>query len=178
MGRIEELAAVYERQIKTPWQRTLAGAQRVLMVVYDKELESTFRARKSEFERVTVEAGCHWKWCDITGEFARWMADIEYHGSMFEDPEDLRITLRTEFCKVVAHRIRSVLNESDESTVVGVMGVASLFGFAHLSDVLPEVERDIRGRLVVFFPGHKHENNYRLLDARDGWNYLATSITL
>jgi hypothetical protein len=148
------------------------------MVVHDKELEATFRARRAEFEHATVEAGYKWKWCDITNVFAQWMAEMEYQESMFESPGDLRITLRAEFCKVVAHRIRSVLKESDESTVVGIMGVASLFGFAHLSDVLPEVEQDIRGRLVVFFPGHKHENNYRLLDARDGWNYLATGITL
>ena len=33
------------------------------------------------------------------------------------------------------------------------------------------------GRLLVFFPGEVEGNNYRLLDARDGWNYLATPIT-
>ena len=38
MGKIEELAAVYERHISAPWQRTLAGAQRVMLVVYEKEL--------------------------------------------------------------------------------------------------------------------------------------------
>ena len=37
---------------------------------------------------------------------------------------------------------------------------------------------DIAGRLVVFFPGSRDGNTYRLLDARDGWNYLAHSITL
>jgi hypothetical protein len=41
-----------------------------------------------------------------------------------------------------------------------------------------EIERDIRGRVVVFFPGEYENNNYRLLDARDGWNYLAVPITL
>jgi hypothetical protein len=44
--------------------------------------------------------------------------------------------------------------------------------------VLKEVVKDIRGRLVVFFPGEYEDNNYRLLDARDGWNYLAVPITL
>jgi hypothetical protein len=39
-------------------------------------------------------------------------------------------------------------------------------------------EADIQGRLVVFFPGQFERNNYRLLDARDGWNYLAVPITL
>ena len=40
-----------------------------------------------------------------------------------------------------------------------------------------KVDRDIRGRLLVFFPGQYEHNNYRLLDARDGWNYLAIPIT-
>ena len=39
------------------------------------------------------------------------------------------------------------------------------------------VEGDIQGRLLVFFPGVYEQNNYRLLDARDGWNYLAVPIT-
>ncbi len=46
MARIEDLAEKYGRHIATPWQRTVAGAQRVVMVVYDKELERTLRARK------------------------------------------------------------------------------------------------------------------------------------
>jgi hypothetical protein len=43
---------------------------------------------------------------------------------------------------------------------------------------LKEVEQAIRGRLVLFFPGEYENRNYRLLDARDGWNYLAVPITL
>ena len=49
-----------------------------------------------------------------------------------------------------------------------------------LPDNLPreEVIHDIQGRLLLFFPGEFDNNNYRLLDARDGWNYLAVPITL
>ena len=42
---------------------------------------------------------------------------------------------------------------------------------------LPLVEAHIRGRLLVFFPGIYEQDNYRLLDARDGWNYHAVPIT-
>ena len=40
------------------------------------------------------------------------------------------------------------------------------------------LEPAIRGRLVVFFPGSHEKNVYRLLDARDGWGYMAFPITL
>jgi hypothetical protein len=29
---------------------------------------------------------------------------------------------------------------------------------------------------MFFFPGDRDRRNYRLLKARDGWNYLATPI--
>jgi hypothetical protein len=66
---------------------------------------------------------------------------------------------------------------SAEETVVAVHGVASLFGFLRISEILPMVDAHIRGRLLVFFPGVYEQENYRLLDARDGWNYHAVPIT-
>jgi hypothetical protein len=88
--------------------------------------------------------------------------------------------LRSDFLQYVAGRLREVLTAEDvnEDTVVAIQGVACLFGFTRVSLVLKEVVKDIRGRLVVFFPGEYEDNKYRLLDARDGWNYLAVPITL
>jgi hypothetical protein len=88
--------------------------------------------------------------------------------------------LATELVEFVAGKIRAALiaDGVDDETVVGVFGSASLYGFVRISLVLKEVESDIRGRLVLFFPGDYDQNNYRLLDARDGWNYLAVPITL
>jgi hypothetical protein len=40
------------------------------------------------------------------------------------------------------------------------------------------IEADIEGVWSSSFPGQFERNNYRLLDARDGWNYLAVPITL
>ena len=61
--------------------------------------------------------------------------------------------------------------------MVAVYGVASLFGFLRISEILPLCENAIQGRLLVFFPGVYEQDNYRLLDARDGWNYHAVPIT-
>lgn len=178
MGKIEDLAARYERHIRAPWQRTVAGAQRVVMVVYDKELERAFRARKEEFEQRTLAAGHGWLEHDCTRSFADWMAQDECRDAYFENPDDLRMKLEGEFVEGVVEPLREHLRSADERTVVAVTGVASLYGFCHISDIVRTVEPDIRGRLVVFFPGSKDGNNYRLLDARDGWNYLAHGITL
>jgi hypothetical protein len=108
------------------------------------------------------------------------MAQTEYRESYFESPEDLELKLDDDFLEHVADRVRDVLTapEADDQSVVGIYGIASLFGFIRVSELMKEIERDIRGRVVVFFPGEYENSNYRLLDARDGWNYLAVPITL
>ena len=180
MARIEDLADRFERHIATPWQRTISGAQRVVMLVYDKEMERTLRARKAAFETAARQAGHDSHEIDVSDSFATWMASDEYREEYFSSPEDLQLKLQAEFPSYVAEHLRAALTADGvgDNSVVALFGVAALFGFARLSQILKLVEADIKGRLVVFFPGHLDRNNYRLLDARDGWNYLAVPITL
>jgi len=180
MGKIEDLAEKYSRHISLPWQQTISGAQRIIMLVYDKELERTLRARKKAFETATQVADHKWIEVDITNAFASWMADDEYREAYFEAPEDLRLKLEAEFAQYVADQIciRLDMPEADASSVIAAFGSGSLFGLARVSQVLKLVEHKIKGRLVVFFPGQFEDNNYRLLDARDGWNYMAIPISL
>ncbi len=180
MGRIEDLAGRYQGHISAPWQRNLAGAQRTIFVVHDKTDERKVRAKLGLFEIATKAAGHGWKVIDLTGTFAHWMAAMDYREAYFEEPSDLSLKLQSDFVQYAAAELRKVLTaeDVDADTVVAVHGVASLFGFTKVSLVLKEVEHDIRGRLVLFFPGEFDNNNYRLLDARDGWNYLAVPITL
>lgn len=180
MARIEDLADRFGRHIATPWQRTVSGAQRVVMLVYDKELERTLRARKVAFEMATRLAGHDWHEMDISEAFAAWMAADDYHEEYFAAPEDLQLKLQAEFPEYVAERLRTILNgpEITNDSVVALFGVGALFGFTRLTHILKMVESDIKGRLVVFFPGHLERSNYRLLDARDGWNYMAVPISL
>lgn len=179
MSRLDGLVDQYRRHIALPWQRTVSGAQRVVMLVYDKELERTLRARMLAFETATTEARHAWQAVDVTGAFAEWMASDEYRDDYFASPDDLRLKLEAEFTRYVADKVRAVLTATSTTpdTVVALTGTGSLFGFCHVSQLLKQIERDIRGRLVVFFPGQFENNNYRLLDARDGWNYLAVPVT-
>ena len=180
MGRIEDLANRYQNHISAPWQKNLAGAQRTIFVVYDKTDERKLRAKLDLFEMGTKQAGHHWKLFDFTAIFAQWMAAMEYREAYFEVPGDLTLKLQGDFVHYSAEKLRKNLLDTDvnETTVVAVTGVASIFGFTKVSLILKEIERDIQGRLVLFFPGEFENNNYRLLDARDGWNYLAVPITL
>ena len=180
MNRIDRLLERYKAHIALPWRQDLAGAEKAIFIVYDKTDERRLRARMGRFDEATRGAGHGWATCDLTDAFAAWMADLDYRESYFEFPQDLDLKLDDDFIEHLAERLRGHLAaaEADENTVFAVFGVASLFGFARVSELMQAVQDDIRGRLVVFFPGDYENSNYRLLDARDGWSYLAVPITV
>jgi hypothetical protein len=183
MSRIETLRKNYQRICGLPWDRNVAGAQRVWIAVYDKEDERKLRLQIGLFEEATQATRHRWHRCDLTNAFADWLFHPDNAGfaeSYFESPELLDDGPLSEFKEAVARQLIEALDrlEEPENTVLAVTGVASLFGFTRISQVLPRVEPHVRGRLLVFFPGVYENNNYRLLDARDGWNYLAVPITM
>ena len=182
MSRIDQIADQYERHISAPWQRNLPGAQRIVFVVYHKEDERKLAAKLKDFENRTLAAGHPWLEVDFTNAFPNWMKDEAYPEEYFESPELLEDKLRADsiygFTAFCVARLRAVLTSESttDQTVVAVHGVGALFGFTTLHAILEKVQADVRGRVVVFFPGSYEQNIYRLLDARDGWNYLATPI--
>ena len=64
-----------------------------------------------------------------------------------------------------------------ERTVFAITGLMELYDFIHVSQVMDALSKDVRGVLLIFFPGEREENTYRFLGARTGWDYLATPIT-
>jgi hypothetical protein len=179
MSAVEGLLRSYERFVRLPWDATLAGPQRVWFAIYDPPQERRMRRRVEEFASATRSAGHGWHLVDLTDAFAQWMAAHEYRDAYFEQPEDMELTLRQDFAAFVAERVRVTLNsaEADTSAVVAVLGLGSLFGLTRASALFEAVAPDIRGRLLAFFPGRRDGSRYYLLDAGDGWNYLAVPIT-
>lgn len=177
MSEVEELLKAYERFVSLPWKDDLSGAEKVWFVVYDPPQERRIRFRLPEFETVTKKAKHKWISLDLTDTFASWMAGHRYREAYFESPEDLEPAL-SDFADTVVKNIVDLLSssEADKDTIVAITGLASLFGLTRASAVLEKVTSVIRGRLLVFFPGRHEGSLYRLLDARDGWNYLAIPI--
>ncbi len=175
-SRIVRLVQSYQSFIDLPWETGLAGVQKVIFAVYDKTEELRVRAQIQEFEIATKAAQHQWSLIDITDEFPKWMASHDYRESFFESPGDLQDCL-PEFTESVVASINSTLEEADENTVVALQGVAAVYGFSHVSEIVAKVANNVKGRLLVLFPGEYENNNYRLLDARPGWDYQAVPIT-
>jgi len=175
-SKIARLIQSYQSYIELPWEKGLAGVQKVIFTVYDKTEELRMRTQIEEFEIATTTAKHDWLLIDITDAFPQWMAQQEYRDGYFEYPEDLQDKL-AEFTEYVVTQINNQLTEVDDNTVVALQGVAGIFGFSHVSEIVAEVANNVQGRMLVFFPGEYENNNYRLLDARPGWNYQAVPIT-
>jgi hypothetical protein len=181
-SKVSKLISIYRQHLTVPWQAGLAAVQRVIFVVYDKSDELRLRANAEEFALVTQQAGKQWLMIDVTNAFPQWMSAQEYCDAYFESPEDLAgypSGELTEFAADLIAQLKTrIAAQATPDTVVALLGVGSLFGLARVSTLVEGIKDAVTGRLLVFFPGEYHPENhtYRLLDARDGWNYLAVPL--
>lgn len=181
-SKVSKLISTYRQHLTVPWQGGLAAIQRVIFAVYDKTDELRLRANVEEFSLVTQQAEKQWLLLDVTNAFPEWMAGQEYRDAYFECPEDLagyQAGELTEFVADLNAKLKArIVAEAGPETVVALLGVGALFGLARVSSIVEGIKESVEGRLLVFFPGEYHPENhgYRLLDARDGWNYLAVPL--
>lgn len=178
MSRVKRLIQSYSKYITIPWRDDAAAAQRVIFCVYNETEERWLRAKVDEFEIVTRQAGHKWAMFDLTDTFAIWLASQRYAKSYYQKP-NLLSTLLPKYLIFITDEFETFLQKNDigQDSVVAIKGVGSLFGFLKVKEVVDKLAPMVKGRLLVFFPGSYENNNYRLLDGYDGWNYLAVPIT-
>lgn len=178
MSRVKRLIQSYSKYIAVPWRSDAAAAQRVIFCVYNETEELRLRAKVDEFEIATRAAGHEWALFDLTDSFPAWLASQRYAKSYFQKP-NLLSPLLPKYLSYIQTEFAAFLEAKsvDENFVVALQGVGSLFGFLKVKEVVDKLAPEVKGRLLVFFPGSYEDNNYRLLDGYDGWNYLAVPIT-
>lgn len=178
MAEIKYLLQNYRKFVHLSWLSNIPGCQRVWFAVYPPSLERNLRAQIKEFECATADSKHKWKIIDITKETANFISKHKYRESYFNVPDaadSLNEDLKNDIIEIIKKELLS--NEVDDNTVVAVIGTSSLFGFVHISSIIPAIDTYIKGRLLVFFPGIYDKNQYRFMDARDGFNYMAVPIT-
>ena len=179
-SKVDQLIEAFEKVVNEPWSSTLSGQERTWFLVYDPAEQRKVDLRLGDFENSTIKAGKKWESVSLKLCFPTWMANHEYKNEYFNNPEYIVDQLEAEFIPYSIQFLKDKLSkiEQDMDTLVAVKDVSSLFGFARLSEILKGCDKDFKGRLLIFFPGEFERNQYRLLDARDGWDYLARPITL
>lgn len=178
MSKIKRLIESYNKFIAIPWRNDAAAAQRVIFCVYIENEELRLRSKIDEFAIITRQTGHDWTLYDLTDTFPDWLSSQKYAKSYFEKSY-LLPTLLPKYLEYIVQEFKSFLVNQNvtENSVVALQGIGSLFGFLKVKDVVDKLAPHVDGRLLVFFPGSYENNNYRLLDGYDGWNYLAVAIT-
>lgn len=177
MSAIDRLLTNYVRQVRLPWSAGMSGKQRVWFAVYPPAEERRVRAQLPHFEAKTLEANHGWLTVDLTGLLPEWIAAHEYREAIFAEPAHFSANNELEDMAVERVRQACASDEANESCVVAITGLATLFDFMRVSSLIERVEDSVRGRLLTFFPGEYAGNVYRFMDARDGFNYMAVPIT-
>jgi hypothetical protein len=178
VNKVSRLVKSYSRFIAVPWREDAAPAQRVVFCVYDEKDELRLRARIDEFEIATKQAGHDWVLFDLTDTFPKWLSGQRYVRSYFQKPH-LLASLLPKYLEYLTTEFDAFLksNQVGPNSVAALIGVGSLFGLLKVKELVERFAPRVPGRLLLLFPGSYENNNYRLLDAYDGWNYLAVPIT-
>ena len=178
MSKVKRLLQSYNDYISVPWRDDAAAAQRVIFCVYSETEERNLRVKVDEFEITTRSNGHDWYTFDLTDTFATWLSSQKYAKSYYQKPH-LLTTLLPKYLTYISQEFEKYIenNQVNSNAVVALKGVGSLFGFLKIKDIVDTLSPLVQGRLLVFFPGSYENNNYRLLDGYDGWNYLAVPIT-
>ncbi len=179
-SKVDSLLVAFEQVINEPWTGTLATSERTMFLVYDPGEQRKIDFRLPDFETATRKAGKEWVLISLKSCFPTWMTAHDYREEYFKEPDILIDQLEFDFRNFSIQFLNQAIadSHSDERTLVVLKDVSSLFGFGRLSDILNGINPQFKGQFLVLFPGEYDKNHYRLLDARDGWNYLARPITL
>lgn len=179
MSVVECLVSRYRTTLQNAWNPSASAAERFWFLVYPPAQERRLRAYQSEFETTTRQADCAWVPLDITDDFGLWLGRHEYRDTYFESPEWLAPALE-EFGEALLDKLRPAVQEESDGMrrVVALTGLGALFGLRRASWLIEELAPAVgpQTRVLAFFPGSHEHHNYRLLDARDGWDYLAVPI--
>ncbi|UNX56064.1 DUF1788 domain-containing protein [Georgenia sp. TF02-10] len=178
MSRVSDLVDAYKAELSLRWNENVSGGERVWMLVYPPDLERQIRHALPSMELATTQAGRAWVVLDVTDDFGSWLSSHRHAEAFYEEPSDLTPSILDQFEKTLVARIRESLEAAPASAVVALVGIGSIFPFLRASSVIKSVDSAVTGRLLVLFPGlHDPEtHSFRLLDARDGFNYRARVI--
>lgn len=175
MSTVDDVLGQFRRQVSLPWSQDTAREYRVWIMHYDRTLERRIQGRLHEFEALARQYGHGWAALSLAALIAPWFAAHELFEDLAGQPDELPGLLPDFEAHVIA-TVRARLTALGEEDILALSGAGALFGLMRASTLTEKVAPDIRGRLLLLFPGRHESGVYRLLDARDGWSYRAIPI--
>lgn len=177
MDRIDSLIREFENFISIKWRQGLSPSERVIICIYNEKDELLLREKIPEFELITINCGHRWYLYDLTDTFAQWLLKHRYAESYFRRPALIK-NIYDEYLDFIKDSISGFLEDESicSNSILALKGLGSIYGILKAKNLIESIAPMTESRLLVFFPGTYENNNYRLLDGYDGWNYLAVPI--
>ena len=178
MSKVNQLLSKFENIIKEPWPTGLSGQEKVWFLIFDPADLKKVHFKLGEFEIATKNANREWLLISLNEYFTNWLANHDYKEEFFNEPEYISDALQEDFRHYIILEINKKLEQHSDNTLIVLKDASAIFGFIKLSEIVQDTANKIKGRLMVLFPGEFTNNQYRLMDARDGWDYLARPIMI
>ncbi|MDA8048574.1 MAG: DUF1788 domain-containing protein [Rhodospirillales bacterium] len=175
MTILDDLLAHFRKQVSLPWAKDTPPDYRVWIMHYDRVLERRVQGRLPEFEDAARKSGHGWASLNLSALVPAWFASHDLFDALARQPDELS-GLLPDFQAHVSSTVHARLRVLGEQDILALTGAGSLFGLLRVSALIEKVAPDIKGRLLLLFPGRHEAGVYRLLDARDGWTYRAVPI--
>ena len=172
---MDDLLGHFRRQVSLPWPEDTPPDYRVWIMHYDRVLERRVLGRLHEFESLARHFNRGWASLRLASLVAPWFSENDLFDGLCRQPDELP-GLLPDFEEHVVAAVRARLQTLHEQDILALSGVGALFGLMRASTLTEKVAPDIKGRLLLLFPGRHTNGVYRLLDARDGWTYRAIPI--
>lgn len=179
MSSITNLIDAYRRELSLTWHDDISGAEKIWMLLYSPNLERQVRSATPRFAAATKEAGRSWGEIDISDEFGKWVASHKHSKKFLSGKIPFSSAIVGEFERVLTELISAQVNGYPEGSVVAIVGIGSLFPYVRAHNIIGKIESGIGNRrILIFFPGsHDSAHHvFRLLNARDGFDYRAVVI--
>ena len=175
MPTVDDLLGHFRRQVSLPWPQDTAPDYRVWIMHYDRALERAHPGASARFRGSGAPFNHGWASLNLATLVAPWFAGNDLFDGLCRQPDELP-GLLPDFEEHVVATVRARLQALHEQDILALSGVGALFGLMRASTLTEKAAPDIKGRLLLLFPGRHTNGVYRLLDARDGWTYRAIPI--
>ena len=178
MSRVKRLIDNVAAHLRTPWQAAAAPGQRVVFAVYPPEDERHLRLHLRGLREAVTASDHGYHAFDLEHTFGHWLGGQKYAERYFRQPHLLGAR-SGRYLDYIEEQFSLSLKPADLTPdhVVCLHGVGSVFKQLSVKELVDRLAPLVPGRLLVLFPGSYAHQNYRLLNAYDGWNYLAVPIT-
>ena len=154
-----------------------------VILVYDPHEERRCRARQIDLREKLESRGVHVIEHELNNFIFDYYANkgqLEHIFELDRDPvrrEELRQMIAGVYEKELRDRILDdVKDAAPNNSVIFLTGVASIYPFARVSNLLTELENRVKVPLVVFYPGSERDGKLSFLNQEPHVGYRARRI--